>query len=123
MMLSETSGHNRMLRVERPRVVETWQGRPATATGRENGDYIYGKRRLREIDQRIRFLTKRPESAEVVDPGQQKRLDQVFLARPLATPPRTEPKIRSRPSASTKPIRSRPGQLGITNCSRTDESA
>jgi transcription elongation factor GreB len=45
----------------------------------ENGDYIYGKRRLREIDQRIRFLTKRPESAEVVDPGQQKRLDQVFF--------------------------------------------
>jgi transcription elongation factor GreB len=45
----------------------------------ENGDYIYGKRRLREIDRRIRFLTKRLESAEVVDPRRQKRRDQVFF--------------------------------------------
>jgi transcription elongation factor GreB len=45
----------------------------------ENGDYIYGKRRLREIDRRIRFLTKRLESAEVVDPRQQKSRDQVFF--------------------------------------------
>ena len=45
----------------------------------ENGDYIYGKRRLREIDRRIRFLTKRLESAEVVDSSRQKRRDQVFF--------------------------------------------
>ena len=45
----------------------------------ENGDYIYGKRRLREIDRRIRFLSTRLESAEVVDPKQQKKLDQVFF--------------------------------------------
>jgi transcription elongation factor GreB len=45
----------------------------------ENGDYIYGKKRLREIDSRIRFLTKRLESAEVVDPRQQKNHDQVFF--------------------------------------------
>src|SRR4029453_14326993 len=44
----------------------------------ENGDYIYGKRRLREMDKRIRFLTKRLESAEVVDPIQAKS-DQVFF--------------------------------------------
>ena len=44
-----------------------------------NGDYIYGKRRLREIDRRIRFLSKRLEIAQVVDPTQQKNLDQVFF--------------------------------------------
>ena len=45
----------------------------------ENGDYIYGKKRLREIDRRIRFLTKRLESAEVVDPARQRHLDRVFF--------------------------------------------
>jgi transcription elongation factor GreB len=45
----------------------------------ENGDYIYGKRRLREIDRRIRFLSKRLESAEVVGPNQQRNRDQVFF--------------------------------------------
>jgi transcription elongation factor GreB len=68
-----------LLRVERPKVVEI----PAWAAGNgdrlENGDYIYGKRRLREIDQRIRFLSTRLASAEVVAPEQQKKLDQVLL--------------------------------------------
>src|SRR5208283_3062882 len=45
----------------------------------ENGDYLYGKQRLREIDRRIRFLSKRLESAEVVDPRRQKKPDQVFF--------------------------------------------
>ena len=45
----------------------------------ENGDYIYGKRRLREIDRRIRFLTRRLEIAEVVDPSCQVNNDQVFF--------------------------------------------
>ena len=45
----------------------------------ENGDYIYGKRRLREIDRRIRFLTRRLEIAEVVDPSRQGDNDQVFF--------------------------------------------
>ena len=45
----------------------------------ENGDYIYGKKRLREIDRRIRFLTKRMESAVVVDPAQQAQTDRVFF--------------------------------------------
>ena len=45
----------------------------------ENGDYIYGKRRLREIDRRIRFLTKRLDSAEVVDPSMHHGSDQVFF--------------------------------------------
>jgi len=68
-----------LLRVERPKVVETVAWAAGNGDRSENGDYIYGKRRLREIDRRIRFLTKRLESAEVVDPKQQKRRDQVFF--------------------------------------------
>jgi transcription elongation factor GreB len=70
---------DRLLRVERPRVVETVAWAAGNGDRSENGDYIYGKRRLREIDRRIRFLTKRLESAEVVDLQQQKRRDQVFF--------------------------------------------
>ena len=69
----------RLLRVERPKVVETVAWAAGNGDRSENGDYIYGKRRLREIDRRIRFLTKRLESAKVVDPTQQKRRDQVFF--------------------------------------------
>src|SRR5271170_643966 len=68
-----------LLRVERPKVVETVAWAAGNGDRSENGDYIYGKRRLREIDRRIRFLTKRLESAEVVDPTQQKNRDRVFF--------------------------------------------
>ena len=68
-----------LLRVERPKVVETVAWAAGNGDRSENGDYIYGKRRLWEIDRRIRFLTKRLESAEVVDPAQQKNRDQVFF--------------------------------------------
>src|SRR5215813_9076779 len=70
---------HQQLRVERPKVVETVAWAAGNGDRSENGDYIYGNRRLREIDRRIRFLTKRLESAEVVDPRQQTRLDQVFF--------------------------------------------
>ena len=69
----------RLLRVERPKVVETVAWAAGNGDRSENGDYIYGKRRLREIDRRIRFLSKRLESAEVVDPALQKNRDQVFF--------------------------------------------
>jgi len=68
-----------LVRVERPRVVETVSWAAGNGDRSENGDYIYGKRRLREIDRRIRFLTKRMESAEVVDPARQTKRDQVFF--------------------------------------------
>jgi len=68
-----------LLRVERPKVVETVAWAAGNGDRSENGDYIYGKRRLREIDRRIRFLSKRLESAVVVDPSQQKKRDQVFF--------------------------------------------
>jgi transcription elongation factor GreB len=68
-----------LLRVERPTVVETVAWAAGNGDRSENGDYIYGKRRLREIDRRIRFLSKRLESAEVVDPARQKNRDRVFF--------------------------------------------
>jgi transcription elongation factor GreB len=68
-----------LLREERPKVVETVAWAAGNGDRSENGDYIYGKRRLREIDRRIRFLTKRLESAEIVDPSRQTRRDQVFF--------------------------------------------
>ena len=70
---------HQLLREERPKVVETVAWAAGNGDRSENGDYIYGKRRLREIDRRIRFLTKRLESAEVVDPRRQTRRDQVFF--------------------------------------------
>ncbi|MBV8537076.1 MAG: transcription elongation factor GreB [Alphaproteobacteria bacterium] len=68
-----------LLRVERPKVVEVVSWAAGNGDRSENGDYIYGKRRLREIDRRIRFLSKRLEIAQVVDPGQQKNTGQVFF--------------------------------------------
>jgi transcription elongation factor GreB len=68
-----------LLRVERPKVVEIVSWAAGNGDRSENGDYIYGKRRLREIDRRIRFLTKRLEIAEMVDPERQPRRDQVFF--------------------------------------------
>jgi transcription elongation factor GreB len=68
-----------LVREERPKVVETVAWAAGNGDRSENGDYIYGKQRLREIDRRIRYLTKRLESAEVVDPARQTRRDQVFF--------------------------------------------
>jgi transcription elongation factor GreB len=69
----------KLIRDDRPKVVETVAWAAGNGDRSENGDYIYGKQRLREIDRRIRYLTKRLESAEVVDPMRQKRRDQVFF--------------------------------------------
>jgi len=64
---------------ERPKVVETVSWAAKNGDRSENGDYIYGKKRLREIDRRIRFLTKRLDIAEVVDPSLHHGRDQVFF--------------------------------------------
>jgi len=68
-----------LAKVERPKVVEVVSWAAGNGDRSENGDYIYGKRRLREIDRRIRFLSKRLEIAEIVDPARQKHLEQVFF--------------------------------------------
>jgi transcription elongation factor GreB len=64
---------------ERPKVVEAVHWAAKNGDRSENGDYIYGKKRLREIDRRIRFLTKRLEIAEVTDPSVHHGRDQVFF--------------------------------------------
>jgi transcription elongation factor GreB len=68
-----------LTRIERPKVVETVAWAAGNGDRSENGDYIYGKQRLREIDRRVRFLTKRLEIAQVVDPAAQKNREQVFF--------------------------------------------
>jgi transcription elongation factor GreB len=67
-----------LVEVERPEVVRTVSWAASNGDRSENGDYIYGKRRLREIDRRVRFLMKRLEIAEVVDPRGQDR-ERVFF--------------------------------------------
>jgi transcription elongation factor GreB len=64
---------------ERPKVVEAVHWAARNGDRSENGDYIYGKRRLREIDRRIRVLTKRLEIAEVTDPSVHFGKEQVFF--------------------------------------------
>jgi transcription elongation factor GreB len=64
---------------ERPKVVEVVSWAAKNGDRSENGDYLYGKKRLREIDRRIRFLTKRLDIAEVVDPSAHHGHDQVFF--------------------------------------------
>ena len=66
-------------KVERPVLVKTITWAASNGDRSENGDYIYGKKRLREIDRRVRFLRKRLELAEVVDPAQRGECDQVFF--------------------------------------------
>lgn len=68
-----------LLERERPEVVKAVSWAASNGDRSENADYIYGKRRLREIDRRIRFLTKRLDLAEVVDPAAREWTDQVFF--------------------------------------------
>lgn len=62
---------HQLLHVERPKIVKTVQWAASLGDRSENADYIYGKRRMREIDRRIRFLEKRLEYALVIDPKEQ----------------------------------------------------
>jgi transcription elongation factor GreB len=68
-----------LIDVDRPEVVRIVHWAASNGDRSENGDYIYGKKRLREIDRRIRFLTKRMDLAEVVDPSVHHGNDQVFF--------------------------------------------
>ena len=80
------AGHSRLreellhlLNVERPEIVRIVSWAASNGDRSENGDYLYGKKRLREIDRRIRFLTKRLELAEVVDPALRQGTTQAFF--------------------------------------------
>lgn len=70
---------NQLLQIERPKVVETVRWAAGNGDRSENGDYIYGKKRLREIDRRVRYLIKRLDHAEIVDPKKQVNLTKVFF--------------------------------------------
>ncbi len=74
-----TNERNQLLKVERPKTVEIVSWAASNGDRSENGDYIYGKRRLREIDRRLRFLSKRLELAKIVDSSAQMTQDQVFF--------------------------------------------
>ena len=97
------TGHKRLkdellhlIDVERPEVVRTVSWAASNGDRSENGDYIYGKKRLREIDRRIRFLTRRLDFAEVVDPAAREATDQVFFGATVlyATGDRRENRVR-----------------------------
>ncbi|MEN9314178.1 MAG: hypothetical protein RIS35_571 [Pseudomonadota bacterium] len=68
-----------LIDVERPEVVRVVSWAASNGDRSENGDYLYGKKRLREIDRRIRFLTRRLDTAVVVDPSLQENRDRVFF--------------------------------------------
>jgi transcription elongation factor GreB len=80
------AGHTRiraelldLIDIQRPRVVETVYWAASNGDRSENGDYIYGKKRLREIDRRIRFLTKRLDVMQVINPAIHHGADQIFF--------------------------------------------
>ena len=68
-----------LMRKDRPEVVKVVSWAASNGDRSENGDYIYGKKRLREIDRRVRYLSKRLANAEVVDPARRGRTEQVFF--------------------------------------------
>ena len=69
----------KLLDIERPELVKTISWAASNGDRSENGDYIYGKKRLREIDHRIHYLNKRLDSAELVDPARRGDSDQIFF--------------------------------------------
>ncbi len=76
-------------KIERPKLVETIFWAASNGDRSENGDYIYGKKRLREIDRRLRFLTQRVENAEVVDPATREETEQIFFGATVTVEDKT----------------------------------
>lgn len=73
-----------LIDTERPKVVDIVHWAASNGDRSENGDYLYGKKRLREIDRRIRFLTQRLELAEIVDPAVHQGNPQIFFGATVA---------------------------------------
>lgn len=69
----------RLTRVERPKIVEIVSWAAGNGDRSENGDYLYNKKKLREIDRRLRYLTKKLDGVEVVDPARQQGVKKVFF--------------------------------------------
>ncbi len=77
----------RLIKTERPHLTQVVAWAASNGDRSENGDYIYGKKKLREMDRRIRYLTKRLDNAEVVDPALQTNLEQVFFGASVTVMP------------------------------------
>jgi transcription elongation factor GreB len=77
----------RLMEVERPELVRVVSWAAGNGDRSENGDYLYGKKRLREIDRRMRFLAKRIERAELVDPAKQPDRGRVFFGATVTYAP------------------------------------
>ncbi|GAA4776260.1 transcription elongation factor GreB [Stakelama sediminis] len=73
------SEYDRLFATERPQLVETIAWAAGNGDRSENGDYIYGRKKLREIDRRLGWLARRMKAAKVVDPAQQVNRDRVFF--------------------------------------------
>ena len=111
-----------LLQEERPKVVEIVSWAASNGDRSENADYLYGKRRLREIDRRVRYLTKRLDSAVVVDPKQQQRLTQVFFGATVTYAKADGTRAHrhaGRRGRSRLPVRQ--DQLALTDCPGADE--
>lgn len=94
-----------LMNVERPSVVQVVSWAASNGDRSENGDYLYGKKRLREIDRRMRFLTKRLDIAEVVDPAAQPTATRSSSAPRCCIPTRRARTTPSPSSAWTRPSR------------------
>lgn len=68
-----------LIHKERPKICEIVSWAAGNGDRSENGDYIYNKKRLREIDRRLRYLKKKLENCEIVDPKDQQKLDRIFF--------------------------------------------
>jgi transcription elongation factor GreB len=71
--------YDQLFKVERPQLVETVSWAAGNGDRSENGDYLYGKKRLREIDRELGWLSKRMKAARVVDPTEQSERSKVFF--------------------------------------------
>ncbi len=71
--------YNELFHTERPKVVDIVSWAAGNGDRSENGDYIYGKKRLREIDREVRWLNKRIKSAQVVDPAEQPDKSRIYF--------------------------------------------
>ncbi|MDO4904511.1 MAG: transcription elongation factor GreB [Lautropia sp.] len=98
-----------LLDVERPEVVRVVSWAASNGDRSENGDYLYGKKRLREIDRRVRFLIRRIDMAEVVDPSAHYGNDQVFFGATVcySEPDGTERRVEIVGVDETDPLNGR----------------
>jgi transcription elongation factor GreB len=103
---------NELFAVERPKIVETVSWAASLGDRSENADYLYGKRRLREIDRRLAHLARIMKAAKVVDPAEQPTRDQVRFGATVELRTRMRIAAQSRSSVTKRPMRRRASSAG-----------